>query len=81
MVCPAALAETVTPPSFSPVEDAIAPLSSASAASAASDNASGIAASAIAITATEELHWVSFGHVFSFSAGHWGRTAAVLERS
>src|SRR3954454_9566483 len=54
MVCPAALAETVTPPSFSPVADTIAPLSSASAASAASDNASGMAASAIAIAATED---------------------------
>src|SRR4029077_20811203 len=54
MVCPSALAETVTPPNFSPVEDAIAPLSSASAASTASGDASGIAASAIAIIATEE---------------------------
>src|SRR6476620_1786190 len=54
MVCPAALAETVTPPSFSPVADAIAPLSSASAAAAAAGNASGMAASAIAIAATED---------------------------
>src|SRR3954463_7068142 len=54
MVCPAALADTVTPPSFSPVADAIAPLSSASAASGASEKASGIPASASPITATED---------------------------
>src|SRR5579863_10560926 len=51
MLEPAALAETVTPPSFSPAAEVTVPLSSASAADAAEHMPGAIALDAIALDA------------------------------